>query len=127
MNHDEKRALIERYIDAYNTFDMEGMLALIHPDVEFRNVAGGEVNAAASGKEEFRRLAEQSAGLFASRKQTVTRFEAKDDRAFIEVDYAGVLAADLPNGMKKGETLRLKGRSEFGFCDGKICEITDIS
>ena len=28
MNHDEKRALIERYLNAYNTFDIDGMLAV---------------------------------------------------------------------------------------------------
>jgi hypothetical protein len=29
--------------------------------------------------------------------------------------------------MKAGETLRLSGRTEFAFCDGKIYRITDIS
>jgi hypothetical protein len=37
------------------------------------------------------------------------------------------LASDLPNGMKAGETLRLNGRSEFTFCDGKIYRIKDVS
>ncbi|MGE0084794.1 MAG: nuclear transport factor 2 family protein [Desulfococcaceae bacterium] len=127
MNHDEKFALIERYLNAYNTFDMEGMLSVIHPDIEFRNISGGEINATASGKDELRRLAGQSKTLFASRRQTVTHFEANEDQASVDVDYAGVLAADLPNGMKKGETLKLTGRSEFRFRDGKICKITDIA
>ncbi|MBN2062515.1 MAG: hypothetical protein JW882_19080 [Deltaproteobacteria bacterium] len=51
----------------------------------------------------------------------------KDDQAFIDVAYEGVLASDMANGMKSGETLRLNGRSEFTFRDGKILRITDIS
>ena len=127
MNEDNKQSLIERYLEAYNTFDIEGMMSVIHPDIEFKNVNGGEVNATASGADEFRKLAEQSKGLFTMRKQTITSFETKDDQAFIGIDYEGVLASDFPNGMKAGEILRLNGRSEFAFRDGKIYRITDIS
>ena len=54
MNEDEKRSLIERYLASYNAFDIDGMMAVIHPDIEFKNVSGGEVNATASGSDEFR-------------------------------------------------------------------------
>ncbi|MEZ4528410.1 MAG: nuclear transport factor 2 family protein [Desulfobacterales bacterium] len=127
MTHDEKLALIERYLTAYNTFDIEGMLAVMHPDIVFKNISGGEVNAAAYGKEELRRLAGKSKNLFVSRRQTVMHFEADEDQASADVAFTGVPAADLPNGMKKGETLRLNGRSEFRFREGKIVEITDIA
>ena len=127
MREDEKRSLIERYLAAYNALDIDGMMAVIHPDVKFKNVSNGEVNASASGVDEFRKLAEQSKGLFLARKQTVMKFWAKDDQATVEVAYEGVLASDLPTGMKAGETLRLSGRSEFTFRGGKIYRITDIS
>ena len=127
MNEDNKQSLIERYLEAYSTFDIEGMMSVIHPDIEFKNVTGGEVNATASGADEFRKLADQSKGMFSMRKQTITSFETKDDQAFIGIDYEGVLASDFPNGMKAGEILRLNGRSEFAFRDGKIYRITDIS
>jgi len=127
MNQDEKRAAIERYLAAYNAFDIDGMMSVIHRDVRFKNVSGGEVNVTASGADEFRKLAERSRKLFSSRKQTMTSFDMKDDQVWIGVDYEGVLASDLPNGMKVGETLRLNGRTEFAFRDGKIDRITDIS
>jgi hypothetical protein len=127
MDDEAKRALIERYIEAYNTFDVEGMLALIDTEIEFKNVSGGQVDATANGLDEFRPLAEQARGLFTSRRQTMTRFEANDTGVSIEVTFEGVPALDLPNGMKSGQTLRLKGRSEFAFRDGKICRIMDIS
>ncbi len=121
MGADEKRTLIDRY----NDFDVDGMLALLHRDVEFRNISGGEVNASASGAEEFRRLAEQSKGLFSSRRQEITRFESDGNTAAVDISYEGVLASDLPNGMNAGDMLRLEGRSEFGFLDSKTHRITD--
>lgn len=127
MSADEKRDLIDRYLAAYNAFDVEGMLAPLHPDVAFENVSGGEVNATAAGKDEFRRLAEHAAQLFSSRRQTVTAFDPSGAGATVEVDYEGVLAADLPNGMQAGEALRLSGRSDFGFRDGLIAHIRDVS
>ncbi len=127
MKPEEKRALIERYLQAYNASDVDGMLVLLQPTVEFRNIAGGEVTAETSGINALRTLAEHSNNMFSLRKQTLTRFALHDNQALIEVDFEGVLATDLPNGMKKGETLRLTGRSEFTFHDGKINRITDIS
>jgi len=127
MGPDEKRSLIERYINAYNTFDIEGMLTLVHPDVAFKNVVSGQVNATAVGKDELSRLAEESRGLFDSRYQTILRFESADDQANVDVEFVGVLATDLPNGLKKGQTFKLAGRSEFTFKDGTIFRITDIT
>jgi hypothetical protein len=127
MDEEERRHLIEDYISAYNAFDIDGMMSLVHPDIEFRNLVSGQVNATASGRSEFRQMAEQSKTMFTSRKQTMTGFTSKEEQVFIEISYEGVLASDLPNGMKSGETLRLIGRSEFAFRDGKIFRITDMS
>ncbi|MGD1930038.1 MAG: nuclear transport factor 2 family protein [Leptolyngbyaceae cyanobacterium] len=128
MIEQNKRDLIDRYLHAYNTFDIAGMLATLHPEVEFKNVSGGEVNATASGISEFAEMAQQSKALFTSRQQTMTAFEAADnDRVSINVAYEGVLAADLPNGMKAGEVLKLHGRTEFEFKDDRISRIADYS
>jgi ketosteroid isomerase-like protein len=127
MSDDEKRTLVERYVAAYNTFDIDGMMAVIHPNIEFKNISGDEVNATASGFDKLRELAEKSKSLFTSRKQTITGFEVNGDQASVEIAYEGVLACDLPNGMKAGETLRVNRRSEFTFRDGKIFRLTDIS
>lgn len=68
---DPHRALIERYLAAYNAFDVEGMLALLDSDVTFENRVGGQVTATARGCDEFRRLAEHAATLFTSRRQVI--------------------------------------------------------
>ena len=127
MTTPEKQALINHYIEAYNTFDVEGMMVTVHSDIEFENVSGGKVNATASGTDAFYQMAQQAKALFTARRQTVTAFHSTEHGASIEVAYEGVLASDLPNGMKAGETLKLNGRSEFEFKDGKISRIVDYS
>jgi len=127
MDEDEKRSLVERYLAAYNAFDIDGMMELIHPNIEFKNVSGGEVNATALDVIKYRQLAEKSKELFRSRKQTILKFQSNADEASIEVAYEGVLASDLPSGMKAGETLHLNGQSVFTFHDGMIYRIKDAS
>ena len=127
MTAQSHRAIIDGYLAAYNAFDVPGLLALLHPAVEFRNVSGGEVTASADGIAEFRELAERAATLFRSRRQTLTRYTESVDGADIEVDYEGVLAADLSPALRAGDTLRLSGRSTFGFRDALIARIVDES
>jgi len=124
MNHSQ---LIERYIEAYNTFDIETMISTLHPDIVFQNISNGEINAETHGIEAFRTLAEQSKTLFTSRKQTITHIETNESQTHIDVTFEAILAIDLPNGLKAGELLQLQGSSEFTFRDGKIVSIMDIA
>ncbi|MDY0265403.1 MAG: nuclear transport factor 2 family protein [Sulfurospirillum cavolei] len=117
--------LIKRYIEAYNTFDIETMMSTLHPDIAFQNISNGEINAETHGIEAFHTLAEQSKELFTSRKQTITNVKTSENQTYIDVAFEAVLAIDLPNGLKAGETLQLQGRSEFTFRDGKIVSIVD--
>lgn len=125
MTSEEQKTAIQNYIAAYNNFDIDGMLALLHREVLFKNVAGGKVNAETVGVEQFKELANKSKALFSSRHQKLTNFTLLGDRVMVEITYEGVLAIDIPNGLNAGEVLRLNGRSEFEFRDGKICGITD--
>ena len=127
MTNEEQKTAIQNYISAYKSFDVKGMISLVHPAVAFKNVVGGEVNAETVGVDQFRKLAIQSKSLFSFRQQSSKSFTCTEDIATVEIAYEGVLAVDLPNGMKAGESLRLTGRSEFEFKDGKIYKITDIS
>ncbi len=127
METHEKRALIEYYLNAYNSFEVDQITAAIHPDIRFRDVSSGEVSAVALGIEQFRVLAEQVKQIFSARHQLLKTFEARGNSASITVDYVGILAIDLPNGLKAGETLQLTGYSDFTFRDQKIYELTDYS
>jgi hypothetical protein len=42
MNQDEQKRIIERFIDAYNGFDVDGMFAFMHPNCFLQDVSGQE-------------------------------------------------------------------------------------
>lgn len=121
------KELVTAYIEAYNRFDVGGMLAPLHDGVVFRNISHGEVNLTTTGKEEFRRQAEQASHYFSQREQRATDWQVAANRVEVAIDYTGVAAVDFPNGLKAGDTLHLQGKSVFRFADGKIISIEDIS
>ena len=121
------RALVDHYIEAYNCKNIDDMLKNVHPQVEFKNISAGVVNASANGVAELRTLAQQSLPLFSERHQKVESLELQGSMAVVTIAFRAVVAADLPNGLKKGQVLNLSGRSEFEFQDGAILKITDIS
>jgi ketosteroid isomerase-like protein len=127
METKAKKALIERFVRAYNSFDVDGMLALMHPDCSFQNISGGEVTASATGIRQFRELAETAKTLFSIRSQTITAYKFEPESVTVDIDYQGVLCVDLPGGPKAGQTLKLKGKSIFRFRDGLIYELIDQS
>ncbi|KAA9005020.1 nuclear transport factor 2 family protein [Paenibacillus spiritus] len=127
MSPEEIRRIIEKYVKAYNSFDVEGMIQLLHKDIVFRNFSNGELQTVTRGTEAFRELAEQSSQMFSSRRQTLTAYRASGDQAEVQIDYEGRLAIDLPNGLKAGDTLQLKGKSVFEIKEGRIALIQDYS
>ncbi|MEL7252493.1 MAG: nuclear transport factor 2 family protein [Bacteroidota bacterium] len=128
MNKAEQRSIIEKYVEAYNSFDTSAMLNDLHEQVVFQNISGGEVNLKTKGKAAFREQAEAAKNYFSERQQTITHWEyVSSDLVRIGITYRGVLAVDLPSGMKAGETLELTGSSEFRFRGQQIIGIVDES
>jgi hypothetical protein len=76
-----------------------GILVLLHPNVTFENVVS-EVTATATGLAESRALAEQAVAPFRSRRQPIRQCVAEAQGARVEIEYEGVLGADI------GPTLR---------------------
>src|SRR4051794_39586541 len=111
MENSDQIALIHQYLAAYNAFDVDGMLAALSPGVRFENYSGDQLTAAASGIDEFRRLAEQSKALFSEREQRITALEPSNDSIIASIAYRGRLSADIPNGPQAGTVLDLHGKS----------------
>jgi len=127
MTSKVNREMIDRYIEAYNAFDVAGMVQLLHQDIIFRNYANGEMNTETKGVEAFRALADQSAQIFSSRRQTIVGYYDAVNQVEVKIDYEGTIAADLPNGLKAGDQLQMVGKSVFRFTDGMISLIEDYS
>ncbi|QDY86340.1 nuclear transport factor 2 family protein [Paenibacillus polymyxa] len=123
----EIRDIIKDYLEAYNSFEIERMVELLHKDIIFRNISNGETTTETRGIQAFRELAEQSSMMFSSRCQTITDYRIISDKVEVGIDYEGILAVDFPNGLKSGDKLQLKGKSTFEIKEGKISLIEDYS
>lgn len=126
MKADQKR-VIEDYIKAYNSFDVDGMVQHLHPSLVFKNITNGQTGLQTEGLAAFRQQAEQARGYFTQRRQTITGWHFSGDTVTIDIAYEGQLAIDLPNGLKAGDTLRLSGQSVFVFEGDRVVAITDKS
>jgi len=120
-----RHALIDAYIDAYNRFDIEGMLDLVTDDVRFEHHTGDELSVATDGKAQLEKLARVGALLFASRKQTLLKMHEEGTVVIATIDFHGEIAEDIPDGPGAGSIIEMQGTSEFGFHNGKINRIID--
>ena len=122
-----RERIILNYIEGYNSFDSQKMVKDFSENFVFENIQDGKVTMTLKGVQEFLNQAEAAKNNFSKRKQTIISIVHQSDYSEILIDYYAVLACDLPNGLKKRQELRLKGKSRFHFQDGKIVKLIDES
>ncbi len=127
MESGEKERMIRTYLEACNASDVEGMMALLHPEVLFCNLFRERITVATRGKSEFRSVTEHAMTLYKSRKQEILSLTEIPSGMVASIHQEAELAVDLPNGMKAGERTDGIVISEFMFKDGLLCSITDSS
>lgn len=119
--------IIRNYIDGYNEFDINKMVQDLDEAIVFENISNGEMDMSLEGIEAFKEQAEQAKKYFSARMQTIKSFTHTNNETEIGIDYCAVLAMDFPNGLKKGDELKLQGKSVFKFRGDRIIKLTDIS
>ena len=119
--------LVREYIKAYNARDVSAMLTFFDEACVFENISGGKVTVRTEGKAELEALARRSAEAFASREQKVISLTEGQGRIVAEIEYHGVLQADLSPELKAGDRLDLRGVSILEFSGGKIIRLRDYS
>jgi steroid delta-isomerase-like uncharacterized protein len=127
VDEPKQQQVIEQFITAYNSFDIDKMVSLLAEDIRFENYSGDKLTASATGIDEFRQLAEQSKALFSEREQHITSFKFREGAVLVTIQFHGRLAADMPNGPSAGTILKLQGTSEYFFHNGKIVKLVDRS
>ena len=106
---------LREYIQSYNSFDIDKMLSLFTEDCIFENISNSSPPLKVVGIRELEKTARGSSKLFKERQQKIVNQVFADNRAAVRIEYNAVLASDLPNGMKAGQTLNLQGASFFEF------------
>ena len=122
-----REKIIQNYIEGYNRFEMDKMVADFDDNIVFENIQNDQTNMSLKGLIAFRQQAEQATTYFTTRKQTIRSFKHFDNSTEIEIDYHAVLAMDFPNGLKKGQELNLLGKSIFVFEKDRIIKLTDVT
>ena len=115
------------YIEAYNAKDVSRMLNFFADDCVFENISAGKVTVRTQGKAELEALARKSAAAFSSREQRVRTLTGGQGGLVAEIEFRGVLQADLTPELKAGNHLDLRGVSVFEFSGGKIVRLSDYS
>lgn len=127
MDKEEMKIVIDEYIDAYNEFNVDEMLKNIHEEVFFKNIVNGKVNLELKGKDALLKQAKEAVNLFKERKMKISEQKIEKDISENKIFFKAVLARDIPDGPKAGETIEIEGKSIFKFKDDKIILIEDIS
>jgi steroid delta-isomerase-like uncharacterized protein len=125
--HMSDKELLEAYIDAYNAKDVDQMLSFFDDNSVFENISTGKVTVRTQGKAELEALARKSADAFSSREQKVLTLTGRQGSLAAEIEYHGVLQADLTPDLKAGSHLDLRGVSVFEFSGGKIVRLSDYN
>lgn len=118
---------IRRYIASYNDRDIDAMLACVTDDVVFENISNAGQSMRLDGKVMMRQVAEVSGNAFSYRRQRLINIVTGTGKAAAEIEFEGRAAVDLPNGVRAGETVRVRGASFFEFRGALLCRIADYS
>ncbi|GET25956.1 nuclear transport factor 2 family protein [Prolixibacter sp. NT017] len=127
MTQDDYRKIIENYVDAYNHFDVDRMLADIDEEARFENISEGEVTLTTEGKDALREQAREAAEVFSEREQVISSFQFHEQEVEVDVDFSATLAIDFSEELKTGDRIAMTGKSVFTFREDKIIALKDIS
>ena len=127
MQPQEMKQVVDQYVQAYNTFDIDGMLSLMHEDIIFKIISGIRTNLSTKGKSEFVEIAEQAKEIFSSRCQKIRNYFFDSNKAVVEMDFEGILKLDLDDSITSGERLIFRDKFVFKFKDGLIVSLVDCN
>ncbi|MBU2606799.1 nuclear transport factor 2 family protein [Hyphomonas sp.] len=119
--------VIARYIASYNARDIDGMIDCVTDDVVFENISNSGQSMRLDGKDMMRQVADLSGNAFSYRRQRLVNVVTGAGKAAAEIEFEGKAAVDLPNGIRAGETVKIRGASFFEFRGNLLCRIADYS
>ncbi|WP_370234218.1 MULTISPECIES: nuclear transport factor 2 family protein [Henriciella] len=119
--------MISKYIKSYNSRDIEGMLDCVTEDVIFENISNSGQTMKFEGRDKMGEVAQLSGNAFSYRRQKLVHLVIGQGKAAAEIEFEGKAAVDLPNGVKAGETIKIRGASFFEFRGQLMCRIADYS
>src|SRR5690606_28264014 len=111
----ENENISRKLIEAYNKFDINSLLEFHHPEIDFKNISNGKIDTHTKGKKEFENLDGKSDYLFKKREHKIISIKESETNDEMEIK------------LKAGDSISMKGKSEYQFKDGLIISLTDVS
>jgi steroid delta-isomerase-like uncharacterized protein len=119
--------LVRRYVDRYNSNDVEGMLDCCSEDVVFETITNPGGSIRLTGKDEMREVIEATTRAFLERRHEVVNILVDGEKAAAETVFSGVAAAELGNHLRQGEHVSIRGATLFETRGDKLSRICDYS
>lgn len=124
----DRAEIIKNYIEGYNRFNVEQMIADLDDNLIFENISNGKITDSLEGKVAFSEQAEEAKSFFSDREQTITSMDHFENYSEVNIDYEATLAIEFSEELKIGDKIRMKGYSIFEFsAENKITVIKDFS
>ncbi|PLX71445.1 MAG: hypothetical protein C0602_01145 [Denitrovibrio sp.] len=115
MQNQQKESIVIKYINAYNKKDIDEMLKYVTWDVAFSSMSEDKVNVEIFGKSNFQELMKSTQSLFRKRELIIKSIKFIEGKIWIDTRLEAVFATNLPNGIKKGDELKVDSSYEFTF------------
>lgn len=124
----QREEIVRNYIQAYNNFDVEGMVQHFSEDVVFENIQNGVTTDSLEGIEAFKEQAESAKSFFEDREQVISELHESSNLIEVRIQYTASLAMDISDTMKQGDKIELAGKSYFYFNDqNQVVKLQDLS
>jgi len=120
-------SLVRRYVDRYNSNDVDGMLDCCADDVVFETITNPGGSIRLNGKDEMREVIEATTRAFRERRHEVVSILVDGAKAAAETVFSGVAAAELGNHVRPGEHVSIRGATLFETRGDKLSRICDYS
>ena len=120
------KVIVQKYISAYNDFDIETMVSLMHADCIFESRVNNKVMLSTKGQTSFRQICNLSKKNYKYRKQIIEDFKEYDNKVEVKLYFKATLAVDIPDLGKKDEVISFETKSIFEFKSGLIYKITNL-
>lgn len=125
MDADKNKILVKKYLDAYNYFDVESMISLLHERIKFISIYNYETEIETNGLKDFVEYVEKNNKIHYSRKQTIRNINLENDKIIVELQYTILDENDIKATKISVEDIELFGSIKFGFTGNKIISIVD--
>jgi len=120
------KTIVQQYISAYNNFDIEKMVSLMHRDCIFESRVNNKVTLSTKGQTSFRQICNLSKKNYKFRKQVIEDFKEYENRVEVKLYFKATLAVDIPDLGKKDEQIAFETKSIFEFKNERIYKITNL-